>query len=80
MAIAGGAAPSFEAQIVNGELKLERQTLRNGVVSDVDLALQRLMAGETIFLSARSDVVSAVSRTIAMVMRGGHDQQAPPAP
>ena len=80
MAIAGGAAPSFEARIVDGQLVTERQTLRIGVVSDVDLALQRLMAGETIFLSARSDVVSAVSRTIAMVMRGGNDQQATPTP
>ena len=80
MAIAGSAAPSFEAKIVNGELKLERQTLRNGVITDVDIALQRLMAGETVFLSARSDIVSAVQRTLRMVAGNGHDQQAPPAP
>lgn len=72
MAIGGGASPSWEAQIVDGVLKLNRQTLRLNVVSDLDTAVHRLLAGETIFLSARADVVNAVRRTVEMT----HGKQA----
>lgn len=71
MAIAGGAAPSYEARVMDGQLHLERQTLRQNVVSDIDMAIQELMQGKTIFLSARSDVVSGVRRTVEMASRRG---------
>lgn len=71
MAIAGGASPSWEAQIVDGVLTLNRQTLRLNVVSDLDTAVHRLLAGETIFLSARADVVYRVRATLGMVSGNG---------
>lgn len=76
MAIAGKAAPSFIAQIVGNELVLDRQTLRQGVVHDIDTAVHRLLAGETIFLSARSDVVTAVQRTLQMALGGANNDSA----
>lgn len=66
MAIAGSAAPSFIARMVDGELTMTRQTLRQGVISDVDFAIQELLQGRTVILSARADVVYRVQATLML--------------
>ena len=52
MAIAGAATNSFEAQIVDGRLVLDRQSLRQGVETHVDDAVIALLSGEKIYLHA----------------------------
>jgi zinc transporter ZupT len=70
MAISGSAAPSFLARIVDGKLELTQQALRQGTVTQIDLALHRLLAGETVFVSARADITGALQRTLDMMNRG----------
>lgn len=73
MAIAGGAAPTFEAQIKDGKLVMENQALRQGAIADIDFALQELFKGKVVFLSARADVTSAVQRTVDMALGKGRE-------
>lgn len=46
-----------------------RAAQRVGVVSDVDLAVQRLLQGERIFLQQYSPIVSQVQRTVQMALQ-----------
>lgn len=70
MAIAGGAKPSIEMQVKDGQLIMGKAAYRQGVVSDVDLAIQRLMQGEIVFVQQYGSTVTAVQRTIEMTLGG----------
>lgn len=76
MAIAGGATPSFIAEIVDGKLELSRQSLRQGVITDVDIAIHELLKGKRIFIHAYAATVERVTKTIEMTLA----RQVPPAP
>lgn len=70
MAIAGGAKPSIEMQIKDGQLIMGKAALRQSVVGDVDLAVQRLLQGETVFVQQYGATVTAVQKTLEMTLRG----------
>lgn len=69
MAHAGGARPSVEMAIKEGELWIGKAAQRVGVVSDVDLAVQRLLNGETIFCQQYGSLVTQVQRTVEQVLK-----------
>lgn len=72
MAIAGGAKPSAQMQIVDGVLVTRRVALRQGVISDIDLIIHRLLNGETVYASTYGSIIEQVTRTIvATLARGG---------
>lgn len=64
MAIAGGAAPSWIAKIVDGKLVLTNQSLRQNVERDPKEAVRRMQAGEEIFLHAYMPIVSETRKLI----------------
>lgn len=76
MAISGSASPSFEARIEAGKLIIERQTLRQNVCSDLDIAIHDLLQGKKIHITAYGDMASRLRRTIEMALGQG-DTDAP---
>lgn len=70
MAISGGAKPSIEMQVIDGELVLGSEAMRQGVVTEVDIAVQRLSEGERVFVSTYTPVRQGVIRTVQMMLGG----------
>jgi hypothetical protein len=70
MAISGGAKPSVEMQVIAGELVIGSQAMRQGVVNDVDLAVQRLACGERVFVQQYGDLPERVRKTVQMMLGG----------
>lgn len=68
MAHAGGAKPSIEMWVEDGELRLGKAAQRVGVVSDVDLAVQRILQGERVYVQQYGPVVTQVQRTVQMAL------------
>jgi hypothetical protein len=68
MAISGGAKPSVELQIIDGQLYVGPQAMRQGVVNDIDLAVQRLAQGERVYVQTYGDLPARVQRTINMML------------
>lgn len=65
---AGKDMPTVEMRIVNNELivgKAERHTV---YVNDVDIAIHRLLLGETVHVFQGAAIVSQVQRTVNMVL------------
>jgi hypothetical protein len=72
MAVAGGAKPSIGYQIIANELiVVDNQAMRQGVVSDIDIAVQRLSCGEKVYVSTYTPVHQGVLRTVQMMLGGG---------
>lgn len=69
MAVAGGANPSVEMHITDGALIVGTAAMRQGVVNDVDLAVQRLLQGEQVFVQQYGALVEQVQRTVAMTLQ-----------
>lgn len=70
MAHSGGARPCVPMQVVNGELVVGRPTQTTVAVNDVDLAVQRLACGETVYVQTYGDLVNRVTRTVQMMLGG----------
>lgn len=60
MAIAGGAAQSFDMYIKDGKVIVGRYGHRQGVEMDVAKGVESLLAGKTIFMHAYADKVQQV--------------------
>lgn len=69
MAVAGGTKPSIEMWVKDGELRVGTTAQRFGVVSEVDLAVQRLLQGERVFVQNYGATVAQVQRTVQMTLR-----------
>lgn len=70
MAIAGGAKPSIEMEIKDGELWIGKAAMRQGAINDVDMAVQELLRGHKIFLQQYGSLCTQVQRTIEAVLKG----------
>jgi len=68
MAHAGGVRPSVEMQVVDGALVIGAAAQRIGVVGDVDLAVQRLLQGEKVYVQQYGSTVTQVQRTVEMAL------------
>lgn len=68
MAHAGGAKPSVEMQVIDGTLVVGTAAQRIGVVGDVDLAVQRLLQGEKVYVQQYGPTVTQVQRTVEMTL------------
>jgi hypothetical protein len=64
MAISGGAKPSVEMQIIDGRLVTGSHAMRQGVVSDADIAFHRLIQGERVFVQAYGGLVTTVTKQV----------------
>lgn len=73
MAIAGGATQSFEMQVVNGTISRGKYGHRQGVETDVDEAVRKLLEGETVFVHAYDDKAKQVRERVekALIERNG---------
>ena len=73
MAIAGGAAQSFELQVVNGQVKRGTYGHRQGVEMDMDEAVRKLLEGEIVFVHSYDDRVKRVRERVekALIERHG---------
>ena len=60
MAIAGGAAQSFEMEVVDGKVIVGRYGHRQGVEMDIQRGIERLLAGKPIFMHSYEDKVQQV--------------------
>lgn len=74
MAIAGGAKPSVTMEIKDGVLHVGSAEMRQGVVNDVDLAVQRLLSGEKVFVAQYGSTIERVQKTVEATLkpREGH--------
>lgn len=68
MAISGGAKPSVEMQVIDGALTVGSSTMRQGVVNDVELAVQRLLQGQKVFVQKYGDLTDRVRRSVEMAL------------
>lgn len=68
MAISGGAKPSVEMQVIDGALTVGSSTMRQGVVNDVDLAVQRLLQGQKVFVQKYGDLTDRVRHSVEMAL------------
>lgn len=64
MAVAGGAKPSVEMQIVDNALVVGTHAMRQGVVSDSDIAFHRLLAGDKVFVQAYGSLPATVEKQV----------------
>lgn len=71
MAVSGGAKPSIDMVVTNGALVVGSASMRQGVVNDVDLAVQRILQGETVFVQQYGDLPERVRRSVEMALGGG---------
>lgn len=69
MAHAGGVKPTIEMWVEDGELCLGKAGQRMNAVSDVDLAVQRLLQGEKVFVQQYGPIVTQVQRTVQMALQ-----------
>jgi hypothetical protein len=56
--------------IKDGALVIGRATLRQGVVNNVDIAVQDLLRGKIVFVQQYGNLVTQVQRTIEVTLRG----------
>jgi hypothetical protein len=68
MAHAGGVRPSVEMWVEDSRLVVGTAAQRLGVVSDVDMAVQRLLQGEKVFVQTYGSLVTQVQRTVEMAL------------
>ncbi len=80
MAVAGGAKPGIEMKVVDGALITGASAQRQGVVADVDLAVQRLLCGETVFVSVYGALHERVQRTVEATLTRAAPQTTPTVP
>lgn len=66
MAVAGGAKPCVSMQIVDGNLVIGPQEMTTVAVTDVDLAVQRLVCGEKVYVALYGGLPLRVERTVRM--------------
>lgn len=71
MAISGGAKPSVEMVISDGALVVGNAAMRQGVVNDIDLAVQRLLQGEKVFVQQYGDLTERVRKSVEMALKKG---------
>jgi hypothetical protein len=71
MAIAGSAAQSFDMCIKDGKVIVGRYAHRQGVETDVDRGVVRLLAGETIFMHAYGMKVQDVRLAVEEILKEG---------
>ncbi len=71
MAHAGGVKPSIEMWVEGGELHTGTSAQRVGVVSDIDLAVQRLLQGEKVFVQKYGDLTERVTKSVEMALQKG---------
>ncbi len=71
MAISGGAKPSIQMQVKAGALHIGTAAMRQGVVSDVDNAVARLLAGEEVFVQQYGRIVDDVRRGVQEALQEG---------
>ncbi len=60
MAVAGGASQCFDMRVVDGKVDRGTYGLRQNVETDVDRAVEKLLAGEIVFCHAYEDKVQRV--------------------
>ena len=60
--------PSIEMKIVGGELRMGKVERRVGIVEDVDVAIQRLLNGEVVFLHQYGPTVTTVQQKIRIAL------------
>lgn len=65
----GREKPSIEMRIKNGELVMGKAERREGIVTDADIAIQRLLQGETVYVQQYAPIVRAVQRTVEMTLQ-----------
>lgn len=75
MAHAGGVRPSVEMWIEDNRLMVGTAAQRLGVVGDVDLAVQRLLQGEKVYVQQYGSLVTQVQRTVEAVLRKLSEQR-----
>jgi len=73
MAVAGGAKPSVQMQVIEGQLVKGTLAMRQGVVSDADTAFHRLISGERVFVQAHGGLVSTVERQVMHYLNNGNN-------
>ena len=70
MAVSGGARPSIQMEIVDGVLVSKSAGMTQSPVRDIDLAIHRLLAGESVYVQAYMPVVDGIRKTIEAVLKG----------
>lgn len=65
----GRDLPTVEMKIVKGELKIGKAMRHELCVMDADIAIHRLLEGETVYVLQSGPLVTAVQRTIGMALQ-----------
>lgn len=61
---------TVEMCIKDGELRVGKAVRKDACVRDVDTALHRLLAGETVHVLQTGALVTAIQKTLRMVLGG----------
>ncbi len=71
MAVAGGAKPSVMMRVEGNKLVSEDAGMRQGAINDIDLAIHRLLWGETVYVQSYMPILDGIRRTIEAALKAG---------
>ncbi len=71
MAVSGGAKPARLMRIEENKLVSEDAGMRQGTINNIDLAIHRLLAGESVYVQAYTPILDGIRKTIEVTLKGG---------